>query len=70
MIEENQKLATEDQLYRSFGVLANARSMSSQEAMELLSDLKLGVDLGSFKMLILIFLSSCLSKSDRLISKR
>lgn len=46
LMEENRRLLTEDQLYRSYGVLTHARSMSSQEAMELLSDLKLGVDLG------------------------
>ncbi|MGI6672937.1 MAG: protein arginine kinase [Limnochordia bacterium] len=46
LLEKERRLATEDWLYRSFGILKNARIMSSQEAMELLSDLKLGVDLG------------------------
>ncbi|WP_068556840.1 protein arginine kinase [Thermotalea metallivorans] len=34
----------EDRIYRSFGVLANARILSSQECMQLLSDLRLGID--------------------------
>ncbi|MBS4031130.1 MAG: protein arginine kinase [Clostridiales bacterium] len=35
-----------DRVNRSFGVLSHARLMSSQEAMELLSDVRLGIDLG------------------------
>ncbi len=46
LIEDDRKLETEDWLYRSYGILSNARSITSREAMELLSDLKLGVDLG------------------------
>ena len=45
-LEKERRLTTEDWLYRSYGVLQNARILSSQEAMELLSDLKLGIDLG------------------------
>lgn len=36
----------EDKVYRSYGVLANARKLSSDEADKLLSDVKLGTDLG------------------------
>ncbi len=46
LLGEDRKLATEDWLFRSYGILSNARTIGSQEAMELLSDLKLGVDLG------------------------
>ncbi|HHT68832.1 MAG TPA: protein arginine kinase [Firmicutes bacterium] len=46
LLEEDRRLATEDWLFRSYGILRNARIITSQEAMELLSDLKLGVDLG------------------------
>ncbi|HKM43690.1 MAG TPA: protein arginine kinase [Limnochordia bacterium] len=46
LLEEDRKLATSDWLFRSYGILSNARVITSQEAMELLSDLKLGVDLG------------------------
>lgn len=46
LVEEDRKLATSDWLHRSYGILSQARIITSQEAMELLSDLKLGVDLG------------------------
>lgn len=46
LLEEDRKLATEDWLFRSYGILSSARTITSQEAMELLSDLKLGIDLG------------------------
>ena len=36
----------EDRVWRSYGILSNARSMTSQEAMQLLSDVRLGIDLG------------------------
>lgn len=45
LLEEERRLETEDWLYRSYGILRNARTIASREAMELLSDLKLGVDL-------------------------
>lgn len=45
LLDEDRRLETEDWLFRSYGVLSNARSITSEEAMELLSDLKLGVDL-------------------------
>lgn len=46
LMESGRRLETEDWLYRSYGILSNARSITSREAMELLSSLKLGVDLG------------------------
>ena len=36
----------EDRVYRSYGILANARVIDSKEAMSWLSDVRLGVDLG------------------------
>lgn len=36
----------EDKVYRSYGILTNARKLSSQECDNLLSDVKLGTDLG------------------------
>lgn len=39
----------EDRVYRSWGVLSNARILTSQEAMQLISDVRLGVDLGLIK---------------------
>lgn len=46
LLEEDRRLETEDWLFRSYGILSNARTITSLEAMELLSDIKLGVDLG------------------------
>lgn len=36
----------EDAVYRSYGILSHARMITSKEAMRLLSDMKLGIDLG------------------------
>ncbi len=43
---KDSKLQLEDRLCRSFGLLSNARIISSQEALKLLSDVKLGAQLG------------------------
>lgn len=42
----NQRTALEDRIFRAWGILTNARSMSSQEAVRLWSDVRLGVELG------------------------
>ena len=39
------RVVLEDRVYRSYGVLTNARLLTSQESMRLLSDVKLGADL-------------------------
>lgn len=39
----------EDHIFRSYGILSNCRKISLDEARELLSDVKLGVDLGIIK---------------------
>jgi len=36
----------EDKVYRSYGILSNCRKISSEESRKLLSDIKLGTDLG------------------------
>lgn len=41
----------EDKVYRSFGILANCKRISSEECNKLLSDVKLGTDLGIIKEL-------------------
>lgn len=41
-----KSIELEDELYRNYGILVNARKISGQEALELLSNVKLGVDLG------------------------
>lgn len=40
------RLAVEDRVYRAYGALTNARLLTSQEAMRLLSDVRLGHELG------------------------
>ena len=44
-------LKLEDEVYRSYGILVNARRLSEDEAIELLSKIKLGTDLGIIKEL-------------------
>lgn len=44
-------LKLEDKVYRDYGVLSNARRMSEEESLELLSSVKLGTDLGIIKEL-------------------
>ncbi len=39
----------EDRVFRSYGIISNARILSSEEAMKLLSDVRLGVDMGIIK---------------------
>ena len=46
-----KSLELEDSVYRDFGVLSNARKLSEDETVELLSNIKLGTDLGIIKEL-------------------
>jgi len=48
MIDED-RIGIEDEVNRAYGVLANARRLKTKEALKLLSDLRLGVDLGMIK---------------------
>ena len=41
----------EDRVYRSFGIISNAKKISAEECRKLLSDVKLGTDLGIIKEL-------------------
>ena len=43
---KNRRTALEDRIFRAWGILTNARSMSSEEAVKLWSDVRLGVELG------------------------
>lgn len=49
LMQDEYRLKTEDKIYRSFGVLSNARIMDTKESLELLSEVKLGIDLGLFE---------------------
>ena len=55
----------EDRVWRSYGILSNARSMTSQEAMQLLSDVRLGIDLGLVEGLEGRILQNCWLPFDR-----
>jgi len=44
--QPERRLAVEDTVYRAFGILSFARILSTEEAMQLLSDVRLGMDLG------------------------
>ena len=44
-------LKLEDEVYRSYGILVNARRLSEEESIDLLSKVKLGTDLGIIKEL-------------------
>ncbi|MGE4282462.1 MAG: protein arginine kinase [Clostridia bacterium] len=46
---KNSRLKLEDRLYRSYGIFSNARIMTSEEFMKLLSDVRLGVNLDIIK---------------------
>ena len=43
---DNDRLLIEDKIYRSYGILKNAKLLNYEESMMLLSDVILGVDLG------------------------
>lgn len=45
LLEEN-KLLIEDRIMRAYGILTNARIISSEEFLKLLSDVRMGVDMG------------------------
>jgi len=42
----SNRIQIEDKIWRSWGVMKNARIMNSQECMKLLSDIRLGADMG------------------------
>lgn len=42
----SSSIQVEDKIWRSWGIMKNARMMSSQECMKLLSDVRLGADIG------------------------
>lgn len=48
---ESDHLALEDKVWRAYGILANARVLSTTDAMGLLSTVRLGIDLGLIKHL-------------------
>lgn len=57
---EKNKLRLEDRVMRSFGTLTNARLLTSNETMNLFSDVRWGVNLGIIKNVNLVRLSEIL----------
>lgn len=45
-LHKQNPIKFEDKIYRSFGILANARSISAEESLKLISDVRLGIDMG------------------------
>ncbi|OIJ21592.1 protein arginine kinase [Anaerobacillus alkalidiazotrophicus] len=45
LLLQSSKLQLEDRIYRSYGVLAYARTIDTKEASQMLSDVRLGIDL-------------------------
>jgi protein arginine kinase len=70
-LSKKNPLKIEDRLYRALGLLHSARIISVEESLKLLSDVKLGVDIGIIKnikiddilSLMLLILPGCLQKS-------
>jgi protein arginine kinase len=48
LLFEQNRVTIEDEVWRAYGLLTNARVMNSQEAVQLLSKLRLGIDRGYF----------------------
>ena len=45
----NNRIYIENEVYRAYGVLKNARIIDTQEAMKLLSTIKMGIEMGIFE---------------------
>ena len=59
-LAQAKKVEVEDRIWRSWAILSHARMISSQEAMDLLSDVRLGVELGFLPVLSSSLLSELL----------
>jgi protein arginine kinase len=46
LVEEDERKILDDKVWRAYGLLASARTISSEEAMHLLSHVRMGVNLG------------------------
>lgn len=51
LLLDSRGLEVEDRVWRSFGILKNSRMLTSKEALERLSDLRLGIETGLFEAL-------------------
>jgi len=60
----NNRIQLEDKFWRSWGILKNARVMTSQEAMKLLSDIRLGMDLNFIENLTVPLLNEIMIETQ------
>lgn len=51
LLLDSNRMLLEDKVWRAWGIMTNARSISGQESIKLLSDIRLGIDLGILKSL-------------------
>jgi protein arginine kinase len=49
LLFDNNRIMLEDKVWRAWGLMTNARSISGQECMKLLSEIRLGIDMGILK---------------------
>ncbi|MDF2530590.1 MAG: protein arginine kinase [Clostridia bacterium] len=49
LLFDNNRIMLEDKVWRAWGLMTNARSISGQESMKLLSEIRLGIDMGILK---------------------
>lgn len=63
LLLENSKAPLEDRLFRSYGILKYARSISSSEAKERLSDVMLGINMGILPNEGKLFALECMVKT-------
>ncbi|MFO0981132.1 MAG: protein arginine kinase [Planctomycetota bacterium] len=49
LMEEDERKILDDKVWRAYGILTSARTLSSEEAMQLLSHVRMGVNLGLLK---------------------
>jgi protein arginine kinase len=59
-LQDNSRIALEDRICRSYGILLHARTVESKEAAQRLSDVRLGVELGIIKNVSLFVLNELL----------
>ena len=60
MIEKQYKYELEDKIYRSLGLLKNSRILSSKEALDLLSNVRLGLEMGIIDNIDMSFVNNML----------
>lgn len=64
MLLSNNKLMLEDKIWRSLAIMKNARIMKLQESMRLLSNVRLGIDLGIIDMIPYTLLNEIMVNSQ------